>query len=413
MKEKCNLYPLIIIMSVLFFTSTYLLIQPLLAYVMSTYPEVDPTTVKLCTTLPSLLALIITPLFSGLTLKVRKKVLVGLTPVAVICESLIFIFFGTKGFIFCLIGTAFAAIVQGTGNVLMYAYLTDFCETADESTKWLGIYNALYAGSAYLFMNLGGKIGAMNAGKNWGNAYWLFLAGVPFFILYIIKVPRLSPAEERNGIGRNVKKNAGTSFKGIAQLPKIILVMAFLEMAYYWVAAAYTTNISQLIIRELELGTSAQSGNASGLYRLGGFTLGILVGFIAPRLKRMQIPVFVGCVCLGQFLIIGMRTIPFIYLGSFIAGFGNQGCYLTAFSSAMAYAGSKYKGIATGALQWFCSIGTFTAPYVLPAVGKLFKIGGNPSSQLTVSMFIGLCCIILMTLVYTIYPRYHVPQGAE
>lgn len=386
----------------------YFLTSALLAYIMKTYTNIPSDNITLLVTIPNIVGVVISFVLGPIALKIRKKILVGLIPVTVAVYMILFALFGTSNFTVLIIAAIIAGYPQGAVSVVGIAYIPDFLEEGAQRSKFVGLASAVQSAGAAFSYYIGGIIAARNGGVNWNNAYWIGAIVIIAAIVFFAMTPKFTPAETEHGIGGAKKDGKSESFgalmKGMLTMPKIIIVMAILELVWYWAVSAYNQNISVYIITEYGLGTSVNSGLASAMIRISGFVSGLVFGMMHKKFKNWAVPLGYTITTLGLLCIVIWHTLPACYIAGFLCGFGNSFAFTALFMTAIERAGMKYAAVATAICEGFVNLGTFITPYALRYGATLFG-EVNATSKITFGLVVGCVCTVASIFVYIVYDK--------
>lgn len=414
--NKINRRGLIAIYVIASVNLLYFITAALLAYIMTSYSNLSPETVTLLVTVDNLVGIGVSLLMIPLSLKISKKILVGLIPICVFIYMMIFYFVGGDGpFWLLLLGAIISGYPQGAISAIGMAYISDY-STPETVGKNIALYTNLFnsIGIMVIFY-LGGVIAAADGGVNWHNAYLLGLACIPATLIFFKLAPKYTPVEIAEGIGgaditglankgEQTKETFGKMIREIGELPKILIVMALLQFVFYMVISAFDQNISVYIIKEFSLGSSVEAGIASGIIRLMGVLCGLIYGLVNKTLKKWSVPFGYLLVALGLLIMSIWHTLTACYLAAFLCGFGNQYAFTTVYATGTIRAGAKYAGVATALIQSFVNFGTFATPYGLK-YGALLLGEYTLINRLKFGSILGFLSAFLAIFVYVMYDK--------
>ena len=212
-------------------------------------------------------------------------------------------------------------------------------------------------------------------------------------VIYIIMmkkaktdVPSIVP--ESNGADKPKPRISDIPRKAIGW----IILMGLVHCIFYLAQYAFNTNVSSYIITEYELGTSAQAGAATSLYRVGLIVCTSLYPVFKKLLKNWMIPI--GYITMGVGLVIMMvsKSLFGAYACGLIAGLATALCHSTLYAKASNYVPLALVPVAMSLVWGIANIGTSVAVQVLGFVAGFFG-GGMENSFLAGIIMSGVACV--------------------
>ena len=386
-----------IIIAIDLFAATFLLwfiTQVTNAYIGMAYPEVPQTQVASLITLPNLFGLIVSFLIGPLTLKFNKVKLSYLALVSIVIYCAMFYIVGRFHLPFYLLSVAcfFAGFSQGAYVPLLNSIITDHFPSQDRD-KRIANYNVWISVGTLIILQVAGIIAAGNDGADWYNAYLLGVIPIVSMVIYIImmkkakaEVPSIVP--EDTGADKPKARISDIPRKAIGW----IILMGLVHCIFYLAQYAFNTNVSSYIITEYELGTSAQAGTATSLYRVGLIVFTSLYPVFKKLLKNLMIPV--GYITMGVGLVIMMvsKSLFGAYACGLIAGLATALCHSTLYAKASNYVPLALVPVAMSLVWGIANIGTSVAVQVLGFVANFFG-GGMENSFLACIIMSVVACV--------------------
>lgn len=379
----------------------FYLASPIVAYIMNDYPEIPTVTVRSLTTLPNLVALIVSFIIGPLATKVNKKALLVICSSCMCIYSLGFVFIGLfhGPFILLLICAGVAGVCQGGAHTVINGIISEQFEGEELRARRIARYNVFINAGAMILILLGGSIAAGNGGKNWPYAYMIGFWCIPATIAFLILMPK--------GVGA-VKKDAETKIKTAAadvsvtdKLPMIVIAMAVVHALFYIGVTTYNSNLSEYVINEYQLGSSVQTSFATTLNRAVVFGATFCYPLWQKLFKKWLLPVGYVLVGLSIVTVIVSHTLPAVYLAAALQGMGITFAHSTIYAVAISRVSTARASIASGLIMGMANLGVFVTVYVLEFISNI--IGGGIINRLSAGIiFIAIAAVCSVFL----YPMY-------
>ena len=255
---KQNKKPLIVTMLLVsMFQMGMVALAPVVASITTAFPGTSQTVAQLAMTFLCLV-LVIFALFSGaIARRFGRRFMCAagmlLTALAGIFGTLFTVGLWAANLWSAFLGAGTGLFVPAVSS-MMIDYLDDV-----KRTRVAGIQTA--------FVNLGGMLlsffSGVLAAQRWCNAYLVFLAAAPVFVLAL----KFIPAEER--------RPAAEGGQPRGKIPAVVWLAALQTFLFAVLYFAFSTNIS-LLIAERELGGTSLSGTATSMFMLGGYLFGFI-----------------------------------------------------------------------------------------------------------------------------------------
>lgn len=390
MTAKKSTLNTIAIMSSYVFTVGMMAINPTIQKLIEAYPEVPVSTIKMVSTLPSLISsflMIIVGFFLGRKLKYKPFLLFSLT--CILVGGILPIFWNSS--FYCILAARALFGIGMAGNASANALvIASFDE--HECGKYLG-YGIFVSNICGVLMQL---LSGFLADIGLKQSFFVyFIAIIPFLlILFFLKEPDTIHSQQ-----------AGSESKEKVTIkPRVWL---YIVIGLIWCILGYSimTNMSTFI-KMRNIGEAGVSGTILALYTLGG----AIAGGFAAKLYRMAgkyfVPLCFAAAALGELLVLIGMNVPMLAIGTALAGGG----WFALLPNIMAFAG-KVAGPAsspfcTSVIKGGTQIGVFLSSYLCALLGILFP---NANAIITTKY----CAIIGFGLMAVIFLFYDIRPESE
>jgi len=366
--------------------------SPLLAYIMKSYPEIDPGTAMRVLTLPALIALIISFAVGPIATKINKKLLLIFSSGCVLIYFAVFAVVGSNGpFSMLLVAAGIVGICQGSGLTLISSIIGEFIEGAKRATV-IALSMAMMNGGGAIISLLGGVIAAGNDGANWPYAYYLGILVIPAMILFWIIMPwKPDAAAVVHGDMAAAAKSGG--------IPIRAMLMILLAAVFFICIASFMLNVSIYVISEYELGTSVESGLANSLFTILGIVAGFSFALFAKVFRKWIVFTGFAITTLGLLMMVLINTsLVGIYVGAALMGlgFGLANPYLMA--QIIGVTPPRLVPIALSLMAGGVNLCMF---FTMDILGFLSRFtGGGLKGILTASTIIAAICTVLSIFLF-------------
>ena len=381
--------------------------NPMLAYIIQSYPDVAVSRVTSILTLPGLVALFVSFLIGPLALKINKKYILLFTVGTTLIYYSIFVVVGGSGpFILLLVAAGILGINRGAGIALINSSIAEFLSPEKRAAN-IALCTAIMQGGAAFMATVGGRIASASGGANWAVSHYLGFLCIPAMIAFAVIMPKKPDADtlpgndaqkndqdsNKENLTEQAQKNEGS------KIPMRIFAIIALHFAFIVCFSAYFLNSSIYIILEYELGTSADAGLVSSTFTMVGVITGLTYKLWGRILKKWI--VMVGY----TIAIFGILTMLFVT--TTIAGIWSAAAMLSiGFNLANPYVSSKIISLSPKKLvPVFMSIyvgctnlGIFLASSILGFFGGF--LGSGVAGALRVSAILLPCCVIAALFLY-------------
>ncbi|MGN0292653.1 MAG: MFS transporter [Lachnospiraceae bacterium] len=389
MNTKKSTLNTIAVMSSYVFTVGMMAINPTIQKLIEAYPEVPVSTIKMVSTLPSLISsflMIITGFFLGRKLKYKPFLLFSL--VCIFIGGILPIVWNSS--FYCILAARALFGVGMAGNASANALVI---ATYDEHEcgKYLG-YGVFVSNICGVLMQvISGFLADIGLKQSF---YVYFIAIIPFLlILFFLKEPE-SAHSQQTGSSQTKEK--------ITVKPRVWLYIA---IGLIWCILGYSimTNMSTFI-KMRNIGEAGVSGSILALYTLGGAIAGAFAAKLYQKAGKFFVPFCFATAALGELLVLIGLNIPMLAIGTALAGAG----WFALIPNIMAFAG-KVAGPAsspfcTSAVKAFTQIGVFLSSYLCAFLGRFF-----PDAIIATKY----CAIIGFGLMAIIFLFYDIRPASE
>ncbi|WKY45007.1 MFS transporter [Eubacteriaceae bacterium ES2] len=240
-----------------------------MAEIAKAFPDATPETIKLLSTIPSLMLVFFSLIAGRLTqyLSIKKIILIA--------TGLIFIggipsaFFGNLQFMIAM------RVIFGAGYGLIFpmasAVITDLF-TGTQANKLMGFKSAVGAAAGMVFQMLGGILAAYN----WRYSFLGFLLVLPIAFIIWFKLPD-------TGVKKTVSDDV-SSVKEKKLTPKtyvLTIACALLNVVQF----SFMTNLAMVMTTD-GIGNATQSATVLSIFTASAFVIGLLYGSLSKVLKK-------------------------------------------------------------------------------------------------------------------------------
>lgn len=161
-----------------------------------------------------------------------------------------------------------------------------------------------------------------------------------------------------------------------------LFVVILLQAIFYIGVQTYNTNISQYVIKEYELGTSAVSGFATSVYRYAGMIVGFIYPVLQKIFKKMIVPAGYLLTAVGTFMLfIKTDSVMNVYIASALLGAALNLANNTVYAKATLLTSPRFAGIALSLNATMQYLATSISPYALK-YGAVAVGGDNMPNRL-------------------------------
>ena len=366
-------------------------ISVILAKVRDMFPDASLSSVQLVMTVATLASLAAVILAGKLVYYMSKK---NMMLVSLFLMS----FGGAIGLLFhqSIASLYTAGVVLGLGQGMILttssALIADYFENGERNAM-MGQQSAVLNLIGALIMLAAGWLSALN----WYYVYFVYLLGVPVFLIVKWFLPKGSKLVVRQG--EKIKISNSTVIYYCA-------VIFIFSIAQY----TYATNVA-LLLENTGLGTSAMSGVATACIAAASFLSGMFMGHIIRIFRRYTFTFGISCIVIGLLLSAWAPSLVVVLAGGAFVGIAIGSSIpsgLLAVAAAVPAAGAT---AAIAAFSAASAFGMFCSPLVINNITLLFGSSGEQSRYLCAAVLAAI--LLVLTIVReTIKPprRDNTPQ---
>ena len=378
MKKSMSFYLNVTTICMLCFISgTNGLVNSTIQACIEAFPHVSPSTIRLTTTLPSLISLPVMIYASHHISKIgfRKSMIIatlfltigGVGPYFLNSSWSLVLFFR------CLTGIGIG--FYGLRNALILASFQDHLQA-----KFIGIGNAMNSLASVVLTPIAGMLCAIS----WKQPFLLFSIGILILILTILCLEEPKIVYDEQSSQFNIKD---------------ILDFRFLSYSLFYflgcmVLYPILSGMSSFIVLK-NLGTLAIAGTLISCHNIGGFITGFFTDTIETKFKISTIPLAFLLITIGQLLALYVRNIIVIGIGTALTGVG----FFIMISTITVYTGAistdSNKTLRSTLLLVFMQFGMFLSSYFMEYSHILLKLSTDvESSWLASALICGMSTVL-------------------
>lgn len=278
-------------------------LQPALAAIQESFPDVPATVIQTMSNFPGFAMLIGCVISTLLATRFSKKVLCQF---GVACYAAI----AVLGFFFhSSIVLLFAwQIVLGLGfGFLMPTSNGIIAENYDEKQRGaiMGIQNTFTNGGGIYLTFVGGFLASID----WHYTYLAYLFGLIPLVLGCIYLPKDKPAVKGS-------KQQGGGYLNVSKKTWLYGVIIFLFITSYTV---FGSNVS-FVISDRALGSSAMTGTAMSIFLVGGMLAGPLFNPTERRLHDYTFCIAFLLLTVGFLIVYFAQSLTVVFVGALVTG---------------------------------------------------------------------------------------------
>lgn len=358
------------------------------------FSDVPQTSIQLLITLPCIIIIIVNPIIGKLQefISMKTLVLFGILCFLVGGVAPAFI----DSFPVILVFRAILGIGVGTVQVLSSALVAAYFD-GDERSRVMGHTTSAQMLGCAIMVFVSGYL----ALAGWNNTFLVHLISVISLFCVAAFLPKIKPSK------------AAAAESGTAEKPKLT------GAAWGWAATMFIYFISGMIlasymaffVAEQNLGTAAQAGQATMIFAIGGFLMGLVFGKLMQFAKNasLAIGLFMGVVA---FLLVALApNIFLVYLGSLVYGF----CVSTVFASIMVGTSMSVKPaavpLAMAIVVMGQNLGSFLCPYIITPIATAMSTEVNKFAFIVGAIWFGIMGIV--ALIWGIAKNMKKPASAS
>lgn len=392
----------------------YMITGNVRAYIGLDYPDVKETLVTSLITLPNLMNLIVGVIIGPIAARYNKIVLLIIARACFLIFTMLMFINGVMHgpFWIYIVACMFCGVNLGSFGPLVNSIVGEIFEEKNRANK-ISAYNVWVNIGGVILLQATGIIAAHNDGAGWSYAYlmglWTIVATVGFLVVLRKtgykddKATRAKRLELQNKvIEEEMAHGDSTVFTSMGKVWSFVIVTSLVHCVFYIGINAYYLTVSNYIITEHELGTSAQAGTANSLVRAALVVIQLTYPLWFRLLKDWTLPVGYAITGIGLIFALKFDSSLFgIYACAACAGISTALVHAAFYSKGLNYVPRKYVSVAA-ALNWgIANSGAFIATYVYTAVcGPMLETENGIASWLKTGMFIMAAVVAVSAVLY-------------
>jgi MFS family permease len=375
--KKYNFMNIVAVMSVSTLLYLAMINSASLPYLVQEFPQYDITTVKLFTTIPSLM-MIVCSLVSGKLIQIFpiKKIVVGC------CVLMLVAGFGTY-FVFNLPGILILRVIYGMGSGTVFPLANAIIQQlfeGEQRAKLMGFRAAFGALFGAAVTMIGGWLTAVQ----WRYAFFGYLFAIPVAMLVLFFCPSNEPIKKE-------KDNTAVGEKKYTSKTWLVLLFVIIFNACMM---SFNVELSLVVTGE-NIGGAQDVSMISSTNTIFAFIAGLAFGALQKKTKRYMAIISTGLV--GVALVLGclVQSVPLFMVCAALFGLG-FGFYNPTYNLLIASTAAKPKyGSQAIAIYTSCvGLGQFLSPYLVDWVKQLVGLTAARSEW----MITGTCTVVLVVL---------------
>ncbi|HHW07438.1 MAG TPA: MFS transporter [Clostridia bacterium] len=328
------------------------------------FSDVPQTSIQLLITLPCIIIIIVNPIVGKLQETISMKTLVLFGILCFLIGGVVPAFIESFGAILFFRGLLGVGV--GTVQVLSASLVAAYFD-GDERSQVMGHMTSAQMLGCAVMVFVSGYLALMGWNITF-HVHWIALISL---ICVAAFLPKPKPAKSAAAEG-------GGSFEK-PQLTGAAFGWA-ITMLLYFISGLILATYMAFFVAEQNLGTAAHAGQATMIFAIGGFLMGLVFGKLAQvaRNNSLAIGLFMGVV--AYLLIAYAPNIFFVYLGSLIYGF----CVSTVFAAIMVGTSMSVKPnavpLAMAIVVMGQNLGSFLCPYVITPLATAMSASVNKNA---------------------------------
>jgi len=343
------------------------------------FSDVSQTSIQLLLTLPCIIIIVVNPIIGKLQEYISMKTLVlfgilcflagGVVPAFLASFPAILVFRGILG------------VGVGTVQVLSSALVAAYFE-GDERSKVMGQQTAAQMIGCAIMVFVSGYL----ALAGWNITFYVHLISIISLICVAAFLPHTKPVKAAAAGGGPAEKVQLTGAAIGWTVTMLIFFIGGMTLATYMA----------FLVTAHNLGTAAQAGQATMIFAIGGFLMGLVYGKLAQAAKNASLAVGLFLGVLAYLMIAFSPNILLVYLGSLIYGFS----VTTVVASVMVGTSMSVKPIAVplaiSIVMCGQNLGSFLCPYIMTPIAALMSPDVNMFAFITGAILFGAMGIIAL-----------------
>lgn len=357
--------------------------SPIVQTLSESYPNESMTTIRLVTTLPSLMSFTFALVFASLVgKKIRYKT-------ALVLGSLL-----------SFVGGVLPAFWnQSFGQIIVarLIYGLGFSMFASRNAVVAQAFGqkdaALWMGRGAFLSNILSILGQLASGKL-GDIDWRYS-----FLLYFVCLGAMIAnltlfREPEKAAPRRPQEQAEAAPKEKLFTPIVCMFVGMSVLSALCIYP-YLSSISNFVAAR-ELGAASQSSWASAAFSLGGAATALIFGWYDRRFGRWGVNIGIATVVAGYACVLSARHIAAVVLGGVLCGAGNNLVNLYIPKRVLESVGRSRQALAVALVASAISFGSFFSSYFMVFAKKAGTFLPFLNNEVEAAFFAGICLFSLM-----------------
>lgn len=391
----------IAILSIFLFSGAGSFMNAAVQTMMDAWPQLSATTVRLVTSLPSLVSLPVTILIGSVVGKKISYRFCAIFGTALIMFAGIAPFFFSSNWMLVLFFRAFVGV--GVGFIAMRNSFILASVPGEEQARIIGFGSSLMNAGAMA----SGPIVGFLAGLGWNFPFLInILAVIPLEIMiFYLKEPKRIAGSVSFVSGHKSFGDSGRPMEKTIRAKLNWRVIYYIVMQFIATAALYPllSGMSSYMASN-KIGSAFLAGIITSAYNLAGVLVSLVFHPLVKRLKNRILGVMCIVFAAGMALIVYLPTLPTVLIGVVLAGlsFNTMMSVFQFYNGKTAY--STLAPVTSTLLIASLSLGNFVSVYFINFCHAVFQRGSDIESTYFGSM---ICYIILgvLSLVIKVAPK--------
>ena len=372
-----------LVVALLMYTTS--MTTPALSAIQEAFPNAAAETVKLISSIPSLMLCVFSLVSGWMTTKLSIKKCIKFSSVLILV-GILPAFFGGMEFII------FTRVVFGAGYGLIFplasAVVTDLFEGAKKDAM-MGWKSAIGALAGVVFQTLGGVL----TSYSWRYSFLGFLLVIPILIMVVIFLPDTGVQSKKGGA-----KSSGKFTKGLA----VCFVVGFLLNV---VQFSFMQDMSFVVTGE-KLGGALDAANVLSTFTAFSFVAGLIYVLFAKVFKRFAPVIAILLVGAAFAIAVAAPSLPVLFAAAVVfgLGFGFTNPALTLKAASCVTEPSKTP-MAISIYVCGTGVGQFLSAYILKFVTGALNLTGSRADWQVASVAISTGCVIGFIALIFVKPK--------
>lgn len=343
------------------------------------FTNVSQLSIQLLITLPCIVIIVVTPIVGKLQEYISMKTLALFGILCFLVGGVVPAFL--TSFTMILVCRAILGVGVGSVQVLSPALVATYFE-GDERSNVMGQLSSAQMIGCAIMVFVSGYLAMMG----WNVTFYVHLISLISLICVATFLPQTKPIKGAAAEGGPAER---------VQLTGAAYGWA-LTMLIFFIGGMILATYLAFLVASHSLGTAAQAGQATMLFAIGGFLMGLIYGKFAQWTRNTSLAagLFIGVIA---YLIVAFgQNIFLVYLGSLIYGFS----VTTVFASIMVGTSMSVKPIAvplaTSIVVAGQNLGSFLCPYIITPISALMSSDVNMFAFITGAILFAVMGIIAL-----------------